>query len=251
VEDDGMLFGGGPPSGGSNMVLRKRIRRIKQGMKKYNDQLVEVKTELKSCKSKLETQSKQASEYAQRLNEYDKKFEDNSKKFQGLLAELNKCKTELQFWRSKAAAVPLDETGKAQKNCMKCEAPLTLGDLLAGVEPSTSAWPPAVDLDAASDISGASDLRALANQGVYPSNNTSFESAAPEAEPEEREEEPANARALRSGPPSPASPGTSAGAGRKRGRAKDDDPGSGPCRKSLRGAGVKNRKSKPGKAAAN
>ena len=69
----------------SNMVLRKRIRRIRQGMKKYNDQLVEVKRELKGCKTKMEAQTKQVHEYSSRLEEYDKKFEENSRKFQTLL----------------------------------------------------------------------------------------------------------------------------------------------------------------------
>ena len=72
-----------PPQ--SNMVLRKRIRRIRQGMKRYNDQLVEVKKELKTCKTKMETQSKQVHEYSQRLEDYDKKFEESSRKFQTLL----------------------------------------------------------------------------------------------------------------------------------------------------------------------
>ena len=69
----------------SNMVLRKRIRRIRQGMKKYNDQLVEVKRELKGCKTKMEAQTKQVHEYSSRLEEYDKKFEENSRKFQTML----------------------------------------------------------------------------------------------------------------------------------------------------------------------
>ena len=72
-----------PPQ--SNMVLRKRIRRIRQGMKRYNDQLVEVKKELKTCKTKMESQSKQVHEYSQRLEGYDKKFEESSRKFQTLL----------------------------------------------------------------------------------------------------------------------------------------------------------------------
>jgi len=86
----------------SNMVLRKRIKRIRAGMKKYNTQLDEVKRELKSCKSKMDGQSKQVAEYSSRLDEYDKKFEENSRKFGTLLTELNKCKTELQFYRSRA-----------------------------------------------------------------------------------------------------------------------------------------------------
>jgi len=86
----------------SNMVLRKRIRRIRAGMKKYNTQLDEVKRELKTCKSKMDSQSKQVSEYASRLDDYDKKFEENSRKFGTLLTELNKCKTELQYYRSRS-----------------------------------------------------------------------------------------------------------------------------------------------------
>ena len=72
-----------PPQ--SNMVLRKRIRRIRQGMKRYNDQLVEVKKELKTTKTKMESQTKQVHEYSQRLEGYDKKFEESSRKFQTLL----------------------------------------------------------------------------------------------------------------------------------------------------------------------
>ena len=55
------------------------------GMRRYNDQLVEVKKELKVCKTKMETQTKQVTEYSQRLEDYDKKFEESSRKFQTLL----------------------------------------------------------------------------------------------------------------------------------------------------------------------
>merc|ERR1711884_225946 len=99
----------------SNMVLRKRIRRIRAGMKKYNTQLDEVKRELKTCKSKMDTQSKQVSEYASRMDEYDKKFEENSRKFGTLLAELNKCKTELQYYRSRSHLM----------QCLNCGSSLT------------------------------------------------------------------------------------------------------------------------------
>lgn len=63
VQDDDEYFTAPPPppaaSSQTTMVLRKRIRRIRQGMKKYNTQLVEVKRELKSCKAKMDTQNKQ------------------------------------------------------------------------------------------------------------------------------------------------------------------------------------------------
>ena len=85
----------------SNMVLRKRIRRIRQGMKKYNDQLVEVKRELKGCKTKMEAQTKQVHEYSSRLEEYDKKFEENSRKFQTLLTVSNQFDTRLIFFPNK------------------------------------------------------------------------------------------------------------------------------------------------------
>ena len=52
---------------------------------RYNDQLVEVRRDLKSCKSKMESQSKQVQEYSSRLEEYDKKFEREFQKFQTLL----------------------------------------------------------------------------------------------------------------------------------------------------------------------
>ncbi|EDW89615.1 uncharacterized protein LOC6528871 [Drosophila yakuba] len=105
-----------PPQ--NHMVLRKGIRKIKQGMKMYNNQLSVLRTELRNCKRKAAEQSKQLAEqsnllaeqqkqtleYANRLDENDKKNEEMSRKFSTLLQELNKCKTELQFWRSKSPA---------------------------------------------------------------------------------------------------------------------------------------------------
>nr|XP_004925207.2 F-box only protein 28 isoform X1 [Bombyx mori] len=121
-----------PPPPQSNMVLRKRIHRIKQGMKKYNDQLSALRSDLRSCKRKtalqqkqiaeqqkqIAEQQKQTLEYANRLDDYDKKNEETSRKFQTLLQELNKCKTELQFWRSRSPAVP--------PLCAECGASLRL-----------------------------------------------------------------------------------------------------------------------------
>lgn len=108
------------PTPQSNMVLRKRIRKIKQGMKRYNSQLSSLRQDLRLCKRKTAEQQKQISEqqkqlaeqqkqtleYATRLDEYDKKNEEISRKFSTLLQELNKCKTELQYWRSKSPATP-------------------------------------------------------------------------------------------------------------------------------------------------
>lgn len=194
-----------PPQ--SNMVLRKRIRRIRQGMKRYNDQLVEVKKELKVCKSKMETQTKQVTEYSQRLEDYDKKFEESSRKFQTLLTELNKCKTELQYWRSKSTTLlALPST------CASCSAPLL---------PSQSAE----DAEA--------ELKALANQGIFLTDESievltdndgqvqkqNFEEAATTSASAIAGPASPNLRSstCKSGPPSP----LSASGGRKR-KSRDD-----------------------------
>lgn len=58
-----------------------------------------MKRELKLCKAKLVDQTKTVVDYATRLDEYDKKNEETSRKFSSVLQELNKCKTELQFFR--------------------------------------------------------------------------------------------------------------------------------------------------------
>lgn len=119
-----------PPQ--SNMVLRKRIRKIKQGMKRYNSQLTLMRRDLKSCKAKIAEQQKQIVEYATRLDDNDKKNEETSRKFSTLLQELNKCKTELQYWRSKSPAIPV---------CVSCGQSMPVP---------------------------TEDLQALANQGVLP-----------------------------------------------------------------------------------
>lgn len=122
------------------MVLRKRIRKIKQGMKRYNSQLSLLRQDLRSCKRKtaeqqkqiaeqqkqLAEQQKQTLEYATRLDENDKKNEEISRKFSTLLQELNKCKTELQYWRSKSPATPPVCSG-----CGNVVAPLPQEDLQA------------------------------------------------------------------------------------------------------------------------
>lgn len=82
-----------------HMVLRKGIRKIKQGMKRYNNQLTVLRNELRSCKKKHSEQSKliadqqkliaeqqkQTMDYASRLDENDKKNEEMSRKFSNLL----------------------------------------------------------------------------------------------------------------------------------------------------------------------
>lgn len=72
-----------PPQ--SNMVLRKRIRKIKQGMRRYNSQLSLMRRDLRGCKAKIAEQQKQIVEYASRLDDNDKKNEETSRKFSTLL----------------------------------------------------------------------------------------------------------------------------------------------------------------------
>ncbi|XP_055372304.1 intermembrane lipid transfer protein vps13B [Condylostylus longicornis] len=142
-----------PPQ--SNMVLRKGIRKIKQGMKMYNNQLTVLRSELRNCKRKsseqgkqiaeqqklLADQQKQTLEYANRLDENDKKNEEMSRKFSTLLQELNKCKTELQYWRSKSPAIQV---------CNSCGHKIT----------------PVIAPD---------DFQALINQGVKPEDIISID----------------------------------------------------------------------------
>lgn len=140
VHDDTIDQDMSEPIPQSNMVLRKRIRKIKQGMKRYNSQLSLLRQDLRSCKRKtaeqqkqiaeqqkqLAEQQKQTLEYATRLDENDKKNEEISRKFSTLLQELNKCKTELQYWRSKSPATPPVCTG-----CGNVIVPLPQEDLQA------------------------------------------------------------------------------------------------------------------------
>ncbi|GBP62952.1 F-box only protein 28 [Eumeta japonica] len=136
-----------PPPPQSNMVLRKRIHRIKQGMKKYNDQLSALRSDLRSCKRKTALQQKQIAEqqkqiaeqqkqtmdYTTRLDDYDKKNEETSRKFQTLLQELNKCKTELQYWRSRSPAMP--------PLCVECGAALAVSPLAPPPQHALLQWP--------------------------------------------------------------------------------------------------------------
>ncbi|XP_066955441.1 uncharacterized protein [Macrobrachium rosenbergii] len=69
----------------SNMVLRKRIKRIRQRRCRRNAQFPAMRRELKSCKGKLADQHKQVLEYTTRMDEYDKKFEESSRKFSTVL----------------------------------------------------------------------------------------------------------------------------------------------------------------------
>lgn len=73
----------------------------------------------------LAEQQKQTLEYANRLDENDKKSEEMSRKISTLLQELNKCKIELHYYRSKSPATPFCN------NCGQTALTVPPGDLLA------------------------------------------------------------------------------------------------------------------------
>lgn len=99
-------------------VLRTDLRFCKR---KATDQAKQI-TELQNM---LAEQQKQTLEYANRLDENDKKSEEMSSKISTLLQELNKCKIELHYYRSKSPATPICN------NCGQTTLTIPPGNLLA------------------------------------------------------------------------------------------------------------------------
>lgn len=100
----------------------------------------------------LAEQQKQTLEYANRLDENDKKSEEMSRKISTLLQELNKCKIELHYWRSKSPGVA---------GCNNC-GQTTLAvppaeDILALMNQSVGADD--MNVTGASDVDGDSDMQ--------------------------------------------------------------------------------------------
>lgn len=99
-------------------MLRTDLRFCKR---KSTDQAKQI-TELQNM---LAEQQKQTLEYANRLDENDKKTEEMSSKISTLLQELNKCKIELHYYRSKSPATPICN------NCGQTTLNVPPGNLLA------------------------------------------------------------------------------------------------------------------------
>lgn len=99
-------------------MLRTDLRFCKR---KSTDQTKQI-TELQNM---LAEQQKQTLEYANRLDENDKKSEEMSSKISTLLQELNKCKSELLYWRSRSPATPICNS------CGQTTVQPTTGALLA------------------------------------------------------------------------------------------------------------------------
>lgn len=110
-----------PPRPAVSPALNKRLRKLRENMKRNNGQVNALKQELKVTKRKVSTQQKQIHELKARFEDYGKKFQSTSRKLNAVLQELNHCKTELQYWRSKSPA--------AQCSCGKVTPILEIKDL--------------------------------------------------------------------------------------------------------------------------
>lgn len=98
----------------------------------------------------LAEQQKRTLEYANRLDENDKKSEEMSRKISTLLQELNKCKIELHYYRSKSPATPFCN------NCGQTTLTVRPGDLLALIKDDMNSRDEAISV--AKKSSNDSDL---------------------------------------------------------------------------------------------
>lgn len=85
-------------------TLKKKLNRFHQVMKRYDKKQLVMARDMKRCRSRMDDQEKKVQELTNRVEDFNKKAEENSCKFNAVLQELNKCKTELQYWRSKSPA---------------------------------------------------------------------------------------------------------------------------------------------------
>lgn len=93
-------------------AVNKRLKKLRENMKRNNGQVLAVKQELKLTKRRVNSQQRQIKELKARFEDYDKKFQNTSRKLSAVLQDLSRCKTELQYWRSKSPA-SLCSCGKA------------------------------------------------------------------------------------------------------------------------------------------
>lgn len=84
------------------IVLKRRLRHMELCVKRNNSQILLLKRDLRNSKKKWSQQQRQASNIRSRFDDYDKKFETTNRKMSAVLEELSKCKTELQYHRSKS-----------------------------------------------------------------------------------------------------------------------------------------------------
>ncbi|XP_076356326.1 F-box protein dampened isoform X2 [Tachypleus tridentatus] len=93
-----------PPPRDLHPSFKKRLRKLRENMKKNNGQVLTLKRDLKQTRQNVSKQQKQLQEFKAQLDDYNHKFHTTSRKLNAVLQELNRCKTELQYWRSKSPA---------------------------------------------------------------------------------------------------------------------------------------------------
>ncbi|XP_077483661.1 F-box protein dampened [Amblyomma americanum] len=95
-----------------NPTVKKRLRKLRESMKKNSGQVLALRRELKLTRRRVTSQQRHIVEMKARQDDYDQKLQTTSRKLNAVLQELNRCKTELQYWRSKSPAVPACTCGK-------------------------------------------------------------------------------------------------------------------------------------------
>lgn len=95
-----------------NPTVKKRLRKLRESMKKNSGQVLALRRELKLTRRRVTNQQRHIVEMKARQDDYDQKLQTTSRKLNAVLQELNRCKTELQYWRSKSPAVPACTCGK-------------------------------------------------------------------------------------------------------------------------------------------
>ncbi|XP_075549658.1 uncharacterized protein LOC142583189 isoform X2 [Dermacentor variabilis] len=95
-----------------NPTVKKRLRKLRESMKKNSGQVLALRRELKLTRRRVTSQQRHIVEMKARQDDYDQKLQTTSRKLNAVLQELNRCKTELQYWRSKSPAVPACACGK-------------------------------------------------------------------------------------------------------------------------------------------
>lgn len=84
------------------IALKRRLGRMELSVKRANSQILFLKRDLRLYKRKWSQTQRQTNNLMTRFDDYDKKFETTNRKLSAVLEELSKCKTELQYFRSKS-----------------------------------------------------------------------------------------------------------------------------------------------------
>ncbi|KAH9368567.1 hypothetical protein HPB48_007121 [Haemaphysalis longicornis] len=112
-----------------NPTVKKRLRKLRESMKKNSGQVLALRRELKLTRRRVASQQRHLVELKARYDDYDQKMQTTSRKLNAVLQELSRCKTELQYWRSKSPAVPACACGKAGATTPLGEGPSSASGL--------------------------------------------------------------------------------------------------------------------------